>query len=36
MQRTNVNVEVVNNDLYVSESVRMPGFTHKSYYPVEH
>lgn len=35
-RKIEVNVETIDNGLYVSESVRTPGYTHKSYYPVEH
>ena len=35
-QNIEVNVENVSNHLYVSESTRTPGHTHKSYYPVEY
>ena len=31
-----IHVEVVDNHLFVSESVYEPGFTHKMYLPVEH
>lgn len=31
-----IQVETVDNRVYVSESVRKPGSTHKVYYPVEY
>jgi hypothetical protein len=36
MSNPQVRVETIDNRLYVSESVRKPGLTHKVYYPVEH
>lgn len=36
MKNVEVRVETVDNRLYVSESSRTPGYTHKAYYPVEH
>ena len=31
-----IRVETIDNRVYVSESVRKPGSTHKVYYPVEY
>lgn len=35
-EQTVVNVRVMNNDLYVSETTRRPGHTTSDNYPVEH
>lgn len=36
MKQSKINVEVVDNNVYVSESTRTPRYTYKRYYPVEH
>lgn len=36
METPKINVEVVDNNVYVSESTRTPGYTYKRYYPVEY
>lgn len=35
MNNQRVNVETIDNRLYVSETTRVPGHTYKNYYPVE-